>query len=188
MKKAPPAVTRDLSLPPLQYSITPYYWLTENRIHIYPCRAMNKDKKKNDIERELRDALMEQYRKIYSPRVIELFENPVNRGVIPEPNGFGIIRGICGDTMKIYLKIKDDRVKDAGFETDGCEATIAVGSAVTALARGKTLMEVLAISPAVLIDDLGGLPEDHLHCSILAVGTLHNAVANYLLLNRKSLI
>ena len=109
-------------------------------------------------------------------------------GVIPEPNGFGIIRGICGDTMKIYLRIDNDRVEDVGFETDGCEATIAVGSAVTDLARGKTLLEVLAISPALLIDNLGGLPEDHLHCSILAVGTLHNAVANYLLLNSKNLL
>ena len=149
---------------------------------------MNDGKDLERIEQELRKALFEQYRKVYSPRVIELFQDPLNLGVIPEPNGFGIIRGICGDTMKIYLKIEDGRVEDVGFETDGCEATLAVGSAVTELVRGKTLMEVLALSPALLMDDLGGLPEDHLHCSILAVGTLHNAVANYLLLNSKSLI
>ena len=149
---------------------------------------MDGEKKIDRIEQELRKALLDQYRKVYSPRVIELFQDPLNLGVIPEPNGFGIIRGICGDTMKIYLKIEDGRVEDVGFETDGCEATLAVGSAVTELVRGKTLMEVLALSPALLMDDLGGLPEDHLHCSILAVGTLHNAVANYLLLNSKSLI
>jgi len=149
---------------------------------------MNDKKKLDRIEQELKKALFDQYRKVYSPRVVELFQNPLNMGVIPEPNGFGIIRGICGDTMKIYLRIDNDRVEDVGFETDGCEATIAVGSAVTDLARGKTLLEVLAISPALLIDNLGGLPEDHLHCSILAVGTLHNAVANYLLLNSKNLL
>jgi nitrogen fixation protein NifU and related proteins len=149
---------------------------------------MREEKDLDRIGKELQKAILEQYRKVYSPRVVELFQNPVNLGVIPEPNGFGIIRGICGDTMKIYLKIEDDRIEAAGFETDGCEATVAVGSAVTELARGKTLMEVLAISPALLIEDLGGLPEDHLHCSILAVGTLHNAVANYLLLNSKSLL
>jgi len=149
---------------------------------------MNKEKDIDRIGKELQKAILEQYRKVYSPRVIELFQNPLNQGVIPEPNGFGIIRGICGDTMKIYLKIENDRIEAAGFETDGCEATVAVGSAVTELARGKTIMEVLAISPALLIEDLGGLPQDHLHCSILAVGTLHNAVANYLLLNSKSLI
>jgi len=145
-------------------------------------------KNSNRIEQELKKALFDQYRKVYSPRVLELFQNPLNMGVIPEPNGFGIIRGICGDTMKIYLRIDNDRVKDVGFETDGCEATIAVGSAVTDLARGKTLMEVLAISPAGLIDYLGGLPEDHIHCSILAAGSMHNAVANYLLLNSKRLL
>jgi nitrogen fixation NifU-like protein len=149
---------------------------------------MNDKKKLDRIEQELKKALFDQYRKVYSPRVLELFQNPLNMGVIPEPNGFGIIRGICGDTMKIYLRIDNDRVEDVGFETDGCEATIAVGSAVTDLSRGKTLLEVLAISPALLIDNLGGLPEDHLHCSILAVGTLHNAVANYLLLNSKNLL
>lgn len=149
---------------------------------------MNDKKKLDRIEQELKKALFDQYRKVYSPRVVELFQNPLNMGVIPEPNGFGIIRGICGDTMKIYLRIDNDRVKDVGFETDGCEATIAVGSAVTDLARGKTLMEVLAISPAGLIDYLGGLPEDHIHCSILAAGSMHNAVANYLLLNSKRLL
>jgi nitrogen fixation protein NifU and related proteins len=149
---------------------------------------MKNEKDLEQIEQELRKALQEQYRQVYSPRVIELFQHPHNLGVIPEPNGFGIIRGICGDTMKIYLRIEDGLVEDVGFETDGCEATVAVGSAVTDLARGKTMMEVLAISPALLIDDLGGLPEDHLHCSILAVGTLHNAVANYLLLSSKNLM
>lgn len=149
---------------------------------------MNDEKDLDRIGKELQKALLEQYREVYSPRVIELFQHPRNLGVIREPNGFGVIRGICGDTMKVYLRIEDDRVEDVGFETDGCEATIAVGSAVTELAQGKALLEVLAISPALLIEDLGGLPEDHLHCSILAVGTLHNAVANYLLLNSKSLV
>ncbi|MEA1927605.1 MAG: iron-sulfur cluster assembly scaffold protein [Candidatus Auribacterota bacterium] len=148
---------------------------------------MNDKKKTDRIEEELEKAFLDQLRKIYSPRVIELFQNPLNMGVIPEPNGFGIIRGICGDTMKVYLRIENERVEDVGFETDGCEATVAVGSAVTEMARGRTLMEVLAISPALVIEDLGGLPEDHIHCSILASDTLHNAVANYLLLNSKTL-
>ncbi|MDP8213841.1 MAG: iron-sulfur cluster assembly scaffold protein [Candidatus Euphemobacter frigidus] len=143
---------------------------------------MSDRKKLKKIEYELERALLEQHRKVYSPRVIELFQNPVNMGVIPEPNGFGIVRGVCGDTMKVYLRIEDGGVQEVGFETDGCEATIAVGSVATEMARGKTIKEVLAISPAGVIDDLGGLPEDHLHCSILAVNALHNAIANYLLL------
>lgn len=137
----------------------------------------------NILTEEIGKAILAETRKLYSPKVVKLFQHPKNMGVVDKPNGFGVVTGICGDTMKIYLRITRGRVKDAKFETDGCIPTIACGSVLTGMARGKTLKEVMGISPADLIDELDGLPKSHLHCSILAVNTLQNAVANYLFLN-----
>ncbi len=134
------------------------------------------------IAEEIQEAILAEARKTYSPKVVELFLRPKNMGVVEEPNGFGVLKGICGDTMKIYLKIAREKIEEAKFVTDGCGATIACGSAVTGMAKGKKLEEVLRISPGDLLDELGGLPRSHLHCSILAVNTLQSALANYLLL------
>jgi nitrogen fixation NifU-like protein len=143
---------------------------------------MNRDKKFDIVAEEIQRAILEEAKRIYSPRVFELFQHPKNLGVVKKANGFGIFKGICGDTMKVYLRIAGKRVREAKFETDGCAATIACGSAVTELARGKSVKQLLEISPAGLLEELGGLPPGHLHCAILAVDTLHCAVANYLFL------
>ncbi|MFH1037237.1 MAG: iron-sulfur cluster assembly scaffold protein [PVC group bacterium] len=145
---------------------------------------MNEEKDIEIVAQEIQEAILKEARKIYSPKVIELSQYPGNLGVIEKANGFGIIKGICGDTMKIYLRIVRGRVKEAKFETDGCGPTLACGSAITGMARGKTLKQVLKLSPSDVLKELGGLPESHLHCSILAVNALHSAVANYLFLNQ----
>ena len=144
---------------------------------------MSKREEDDIIAEEIQEAILAEARKTYSPKVVELFLRPMNLGVVKDPNGFGVLRGIGGDTMKIYLKISREKVEEAKFITDGCGATVACGSAVTEMAKGKKLEEVLGISPRALLDELGGLPRTHLHCSILAVNTLQSALANYLLLN-----
>jgi nitrogen fixation NifU-like protein len=141
---------------------------------------MNQDEKLDIVAEEIQRAILEEAKKIYSPRVFELFQHPKNLGVVKKANGFGVFKGICGDTMKIYLRIVENRVREAKFETDGCAATVACGSAVTEMARGKSVKQLLEISPAGLLEELDGLPRSHLHCAILAVDTLHCAVANYL--------
>lgn len=146
---------------------------------------MSKEKDIDITAEEIQEAILAEARKIYSPEVVELFLHPRNMGVVEDPNGFGVLRGICGDTMKIYLKISRGKVGEAKFVTDGCGATIACGSAITGMAKGKKVEEVLRISPGDLLDELGSLPRSHLHCSILAVNTLQSAIANYLLLNEE---
>jgi len=143
---------------------------------------MDKDKNFDIVAEEIQRAILEEAKRIYSARVLQLFQHPKNMGVVKNANGFGIFKGICGDTMKIYLKISKNRVREAKFQTDGCAATIACGSAVTEMARGKSVKKLLDISPSGLLKELDGLPESHLHCAILAVDTLHCAVANYLFL------
>jgi len=143
-----------------------------------------KDSRKFEIiAEEISKAVRARLEEIYSPQALTYIDNPINIGVLERPNGFGVVSGLCGDTMKIYLRVVDGQIDEISFDTDGCEATIASGCAVTELAGGKNIEEVLTISPGRLLEYLGGLPADHIHCSILAVNTLMNALANYLLLN-----
>ena len=126
---------------------------------------------------------MEEYaRRTYSAKVFELSRHPRHLGPIQNPNVFGIFKGICGDTMKIYLRVENDMVKDAGFETDGCEVTLACGTELTEMAIGRKVSEVMSISSGQLLNNLDGLPESHVHCTILAVTALYCALSNYLFL------
>jgi len=106
---------------------------------------------------------------------------PVNMYRMNGPDASAFVTGPCGDSMEMYLIMQDGKITEAAFFSQGCEATLLCGAATAALAKGKTIMEALDLSPAIVIKLLAGLSEDHLHCSILAVNTLHSAVADYLL-------
>ena len=110
---------------------------------------------------------------------------PDNMRRMNDPDGSAYIKGICGDSMEIYLVIEGDRVIESTFFTDGCSASRACGSAAARLAKDKTLKEVLRISPADVIDAWGEIPGGNVHCAILSVTTLHKALADYLLRSQK---
>jgi nitrogen fixation NifU-like protein len=129
---------------------------------------------------ELEQEMMDDMRRIYSPEVIDHFQNPRNLGGIPSSDGFGRLTGPCGDTMQIYLRVKDDHILDIKFLTDGCGTSLASGSMLTELARGKSIREALRITPDNVLDALGGLPEDSVHCAVLASNTLKEAIKDYL--------
>ncbi|MGB2825010.1 MAG: iron-sulfur cluster assembly scaffold protein [Thermoplasmata archaeon] len=114
--------------------------------------------------------------KVYSEDVIAEFKDPTNVGSVADADGVGIADGLCNDTMEITLKLDGDRIARCMFFTDGCGATIACGSRLTKIATGKTLEEALAIEPEYLAGLLGGLPDDHTHCTSLAVIALRNAL------------
>ena len=124
------------------------------------------------------DQVME---KFYSKKAINYFKNPVNVGRIENSDASAEMRGSCGDTMEMSFRIKKEVIKEIQFFTDGCGVILSCGSAITELVKGKTIHEALKISPYDLINDLGGLPRDGIHCAILSVGTLHKAIADYLL-------
>ncbi len=116
----------------------------------------------------------------YSKKVIEHFRNPHNQGVIKDADAVGKVGNpVCGDILKIYLKIKNNVIKDIKFETLGCAAAIAVSSVLTDRAKGKTLDEALKIKKDNIVKDLGGLPPIKIHCSMLGVEALHEAIENY---------
>ncbi|OGI29510.1 MAG: iron-sulfur cluster assembly scaffold protein [Candidatus Moranbacteria bacterium RIFOXYA12_FULL_44_15] len=122
---------------------------------------------------------------MYSKKVIEHFTHPHNQGAIDNPDGVGIVGNpVCGDLMKIYLKIKKDKkrgeyIQDVKFETLGCASAIATSSMITDLAKGKTLTEAKKISREDVADALEGLPPIKMHCSNLAVDGLREAIEDY---------
>jgi len=116
----------------------------------------------------------------YSAKVIEHFTNPRNVGEIENPDGVGEIGNpVCGDIMKLFIKVKDHRIVDVKFKTFGCGAAIATSSMITELVKNKTLEEAEKISRKTIADALDGLPPNKLHCSNLAADALHKAIEDY---------
>ncbi len=132
----------------------------------------------------------------YSKKVLQHFHNPHNQGVIKDADAVGKVGNpVCGDVMKIYLKvdrqqsdcagrIADSRqhdfiIKDIKFETMGCAAAIAVSSVLTDMAKGKTFNKALKITKDQIVKDLGGLPPVKIHCSMLGVEALHKAIKEF---------
>jgi nitrogen fixation protein NifU and related proteins len=131
------------------------------------------------ILKELQKKIQYDEEQTYSKVVIREYRNPNNFGVLEHPDAVGEIKGPCGDTMKITLKILNKTIQDARFWTDGCGATFACGNMLTKMIKGKTTHKALRISQDDLIKNLDGLPKEHSHCAKLAVNALYEAVNNY---------
>ena len=117
---------------------------------------------------------------IYGEKVIEHFQNPRNMGVIEDADGEGLVGNpICGDLLKIYIKVRDDTIEDIKFQTFGCAAAIASGSIFTELVKGKRVEEALKITEDFVKDALGGLPPHKFHCTSLAVDAFRKAVEDW---------
>jgi nitrogen fixation NifU-like protein len=117
---------------------------------------------------------------MYTEKVMEHFSNPKNVGELDNPDGVGTVGNpVCGDIMKITIRVKEDRIEDIRFKTVGCGAAIATCSMVTELVKGKTLDEAMMISNQTVAEALGGLPPAKMHCSNLAADALHEAIQNY---------
>jgi nitrogen fixation NifU-like protein len=116
----------------------------------------------------------------YSKKVIKRFLHPKNMGVIKNADAIGEVGNMkCGDVMKVYLKIKDNKIKNIKFQTLGCVAAIASTDAVCDLAKGKTLSQAKKISKQEILKKLGGLPGIKIHCSILGEEAIRDAIKNY---------
>lgn len=117
---------------------------------------------------------------MYSEKVVEHYTNPRNVGEIENADGIGEVGNpICGDVMKMYLKIENEVIKDVKFKTYGCGAAIAVSSVTTEMIKGKTIKEALEITNEQVVEELGGLPPIKLHCSVLAEEAIKTAIADY---------
>ena len=118
---------------------------------------------------------------LYSEKVMDHFRNPRNVGVIEDANGVGEVgNAVCGDIMKIYLKINSDEViEDVKFETFGCGSAIASSSMATQMIKGKPVSEALKLTNQAVTEALDGLPPHKVHCSVLAEEAIKKAVNDY---------
>ena len=120
----------------------------------------------------------------YSEKVIEHFRHPRNQKRIKNPDGVGKVGNpVCGDVMYLYIKVGkkngEEYIKDIGFETMGCVAAVSTSSMLTELVKGKTLKEAEKIDKKDIAEALNGLPKIKMHCSVLAIKALKEAIKDY---------
>lgn len=116
----------------------------------------------------------------YSEKVMDHFAHPRNVGEIENANAIGEVGNAkCGDIMKIYMDIQDNIIKDVKFKTFGCGAAIATSSMATEMVKGKTVDEALTLTNKAVMEALGGLPAEKVHCSVLAEEAISSAIADY---------
>jgi len=118
--------------------------------------------------------------KLYSQTVIDHALNPRNVGAIQAAAGYASVTGPCRDTVEIWLNVRNDTIVKASFMTDGCGTTVAAGSTITELVKGKSVNQALKIGQEDVLSALEGLPEESKHCALLAANTLKAAVKDYL--------
>lgn len=117
---------------------------------------------------------------MYSKKVLKHFQNPKFVGEIKDADGIGEVGNVrCGDIMKVFIKVKDNKIEDIKFKTYGCVAAIAASDALCEMAKGKTIDEALKITDKKIADYLGNLPPIKLHCSVLGMSALRKAFEDY---------
>jgi len=142
---------------------------------------MDKNQDLEKFAKELQKQILGELKKKYSDNVIDHWQNPRNFEKIENPDGSAKVKGSCGDTMEMFLRMKNDIVSRCTFLTDGCGTTIACGSVATELAKNKSFTQAIAgVSAKEILKGLDGLPEDDVHCAQLASETLRRALADFL--------
>ncbi|MFH0975151.1 MAG: iron-sulfur cluster assembly scaffold protein [Spirochaetota bacterium] len=132
----------------------------------------------DDFVNELQERIYKDTLKDYGQKAFDTWNNPTHMGPMENSDGYGCIKGPCGDTMEIFLKFEKGAVRESSFQTDGCGPSMICGSLAAELAFGKTPDEIKKISNETILDTIGGLPEEDQHYALLAANNLHKAVEN----------
>ena len=134
----------------------------------------------DDFVEELQSQIFEETKAAYGDVGFKRWSNPLFMGRMENPDGYGRIKGSCGDTMEIYLQFENERVKKALFQTDGCGTSTICGSFAAELAIGKETDELTDITGETILNILGTIPEEDRHCAFLAAETLQDALHDYM--------
>ncbi len=122
---------------------------------------------------------------MYNETVLRHYRNPRNVGEIEDADGIGIyMSDFCGDITKFWIKVAEGKIIDATYRTQGCAASIACGSVLTELVKNKSVEEALKTTKDDVVYALNGLPEQKIHCSVLALDALQDAIRDYLFRNK----
>ncbi len=132
------------------------------------------------LVQRFQEEMLQEARKTYGETFFARWQNPLYMGCMNDADATACLKGSCGDTMTIYLKFENNRVKDAAFQTDGCAPSIVCGSYAAELSFDKDPAALLDISAQNIIERLGYLPEAVQHCAFLAASTVHEAVNHYM--------
>lgn len=128
----------------------------------------------------MQQQVIERARRQYSETVVEHWLRPRNPGPMENPDGHARIKGPCGDTMEIFIRVDGDTIVTASFTTDGCITSVVSGSMAVELATGRSVQQAIGISQQEILERLGGLPEVSQHCALLAANTLKAAIQDHL--------
>ena len=134
----------------------------------------------DDFVDKLQKEIFEETRETYGEEVFSRWQNPRFLGKMADASSVGRVTGTCGDSMEIYLRIRNDHIEEASFFTDGCGSSVACGSMAAELAIGKDLDDVTEIEGDTILEALGGLPEEETHCAYLAAETLQVALHEWM--------
>lgn len=129
---------------------------------------------------DLQNRVFEDTRENMGEEVYKRWRNPVYLEKMDDPSSWAALTGSCGDTITIYLRIENDMVSKARFETTGCGSSQVSGEVACEYAQGKTVEQAGMLDGKDVLETLGGLPEENEHCAYLAAETLREAVRKYL--------
>lgn len=134
----------------------------------------------DDFVNDLQNRIFDEAKEAYGEEGFQRWRNPLYNGRMASPDGYARVTGKCGDTMEIYLKFENNRVKDASYVTDGCASSAICGSFAAQLSIGKDPDELAEITGESVIKKIGRLPEEDRHCASLAAETVQEALSNYM--------
>lgn len=135
----------------------------------------------DEFVKNLQQQIFDDTRNAYGQKAYQRWLNPSYMGVLKDPDGFARVKGKCGDTMEMFLKFANGKVKEAAYGTDGCGSSHVCGSFAAEMAIGKDPDEIIMITGDAILEELGLFPEGERHCAFLAAETLQEALHNYMI-------
>ena len=140
----------------------------------------------DDFVEGLQDQIYEETRAAYGDIAFKRWLSPLYMGTMAQPDGYGRVTGSCGDTMEIFLKFENERVRDASFQTDGCGSSAVCGSFAAEMALGRSPDEIIHITGDAILEKIEKFPEEDQHCAFLSADALQEALNEYMIKKRRS--
>jgi len=139
----------------------------------------------DDFVSELKKQIVAEMKESYGQKAYQRWQNPEYMGSMKDSDGSACLKGVCGDTMELFLKFEGEKVKEASFKTDGCGSSQVCGSVAAELALGKSPDEILEVTGEMIMEELDGLPADDAHCAFFVAETLQEALNDYMVKQTK---